>query len=188
MLSYLPRKNCHHEYVAVTPRGFQYRNKSFFTISDLLGWFKKHFRDPLPEEIAAKKEAIQRVSRELPQHILQSLSEATNPTQLYPENTSGHAATVGYEGYLNTLYTPLGQNPFVTPYQTPHLIPHPGQTAQIYDQQFLQPAAPSAAAYHRSTASPWPTPSANSQSAEDARNWKNASEAWARQTQKIVSI
>ncbi|XP_018374692.1 PREDICTED: transcription elongation factor SPT6-like [Trachymyrmex cornetzi] len=48
LLSYLPRTRCRHEYVTVTSEGFRFRAQMFGRVSDLLRWFKEHFRDPVP--------------------------------------------------------------------------------------------------------------------------------------------
>lgn len=48
LLSYLPRTRCRHEYVTVTSEGFKFRGQMFGRVSDLLRWFKEHFRDPVP--------------------------------------------------------------------------------------------------------------------------------------------
>lgn len=48
LLSYLPRTRCRHEYVTVMSEGFKFRGQMFGRVSDLLRWFKEHFRDPVP--------------------------------------------------------------------------------------------------------------------------------------------
>lgn len=48
LLSYLPRLKCKHEYIAVTPDGFKYRDQLFDSINSLLKWFKEHYRDAIP--------------------------------------------------------------------------------------------------------------------------------------------
>ncbi|XP_029678136.1 transcription elongation factor SPT6 isoform X2 [Formica exsecta] len=162
LLSYLPRTRCRHEYVTVTSEGFKFRGQMFGRVSDLLRWFKEHFRDPVPGQSTPStprgamtsrtpytatpgavsgmnQEAIQRVAQNLPHHMLHSLSQVANQTpHHYPPHTPGTAGAAGYGGvhtYPNTPYTPSGQTPFMTPYQTPHHTPHHGQPTPRYGQQ-----------------------------------------------------
>ncbi|XP_043269768.1 transcription elongation factor SPT6 isoform X2 [Venturia canescens] len=161
LLSYLPRSNCRHEYVTVSPEGFRFRGQMFARVGDLFSWFKKHFRDPVPGQTTpstprgaatsrtpyhntpgaggVNQEAIQRVAQNLPHHMLHSLSQVANQTpHHYPPHTPGTAAAAGYGGmhtYPNTPYTPSGQTPFMTPYQTPHHTPHHSQPTPRYGQQ-----------------------------------------------------
>ncbi|XP_024870105.1 transcription elongation factor SPT6-like [Temnothorax curvispinosus] len=134
----------------------------FGRVSDLLRWFKEHFRDPVPGQSTPStprgamtsrtpytttpgrvsgmnQEAIQRVAQNLPHHMLHSLSQVANQTpHHYPPHTPGAASATGYGGvhtYLNTPYTPSGQTPFMTAYQTPHHTPHHGQPTPRYGQQ-----------------------------------------------------
>ncbi|TGZ45905.1 transcription elongation factor SPT6 isoform X2 [Temnothorax longispinosus] len=162
LLSYLPRTRCRHEFVTVTSEGFRFRAQMFGRVSDLLRWFKEHFRDPVPGQSTPStprgamtsrtpytttpgtvsgmnQEAIQRVAQNLPHHMLHSLSQVANQTpHHYPPHTPGAASATGYGGvhtYPNTPYTPSGQTPFMTPYQTPHHTPHHGQPTPRYGQQ-----------------------------------------------------
>ncbi|XP_012233466.2 transcription elongation factor SPT6 isoform X2 [Linepithema humile] len=161
LLSYLPRTRCRHEYVTVTSEGFRFRGQMFSRVSDLLRWFKEHFRDPVPGQSTPStprgamtsrtpyttpgavsgmnQEAIQRVAQNLPHHMLHSLSQVANQTpHHYPPHTPGAAGAANYGGvhtYPNTPYTPSGQTPFMTPYQTPHHTPHHGQPTPRYGQQ-----------------------------------------------------
>uniref|UniRef100_T1IT45 S1 motif domain-containing protein n=1 Tax=Strigamia maritima TaxID=126957 RepID=T1IT45_STRMM len=48
ILSYLPRIECRHEFVSVTPNGYCFRNRVFRSVNALFCWFKEHFRDPIP--------------------------------------------------------------------------------------------------------------------------------------------
>ncbi|XP_077258460.1 transcription elongation factor SPT6 isoform X1 [Temnothorax americanus] len=162
LLSYLPRTRCRHEFVTVTSEGFRFRAQMFGRVSDLLRWFKEHFRDPVPGQSTPStprgamtsrtpytttpgtvsgmnQEVIQRVAQNLPHHMLHSLSQVANQTpHHYPPHTPGAASATGYGGvhtYPNTPYTPSGQTPFMTPYQTPHHTPHHGQPTPRYGQQ-----------------------------------------------------
>ncbi|XP_071442779.1 transcription elongation factor SPT6 isoform X2 [Hetaerina americana] len=67
-------------------------------------------------------ETIQRVAQNLPSHMLHSLSQAASHTPHYPHTPGGGTAgySSAYGTYANTPYTPSGQTPFMTPYQTPH--------------------------------------------------------------------
>lgn len=137
LLSYLPRGKIRHEYVTVTPEGYRFRQQIFESVNSLLKWFKEHFKDPLPggtpmntpkgsSTVSSRNsyatpalsnsslgaDAIHKVAQNMPQHMLQSLSQATSQTPHYPH-------TPGY-GQINTPYTPSGQTPFMTPYHTPH--------------------------------------------------------------------
>ena len=48
MLTYMPRDKVRHEFVTVTPEAFRFRRQNFETLSQLMKWFKEHFRDPIP--------------------------------------------------------------------------------------------------------------------------------------------
>nr|CAI5827545.1 unnamed protein product [Callosobruchus analis] len=134
MLSYLPRDKVSHEYITVTPEGFRFRQQMFDSVAALFKWFKEHFRDPLPAGMNTPRlssgrtpygggtpsfnmnpEAIQRVAQNLPTHMMQTLSAVANQTPHYPHTPGAYAA-----GFMNTPYTPSGQTPYMTPFQTPH--------------------------------------------------------------------
>lgn len=142
LLSYLPRGKIRHEYVTVTPEGYRFRQQMFESVNSLLKWFKEHFKDPLPggtpmntpkgsSTVSSRNsyatpalsnsslgaDAIHKVAQSMPQHMMQSLSQATSHTPHYPH-------TPGYGQNINTPYTPSGQTPFMTPYHTPHHSPH----------------------------------------------------------------
>ncbi|XP_017776397.1 PREDICTED: transcription elongation factor SPT6 isoform X2 [Nicrophorus vespilloides] len=142
LLSYLPRNKVRHEFVSVTPDGFRYRGQMFDNIGNLFKWFKEHFRDPIPGGQTPgtprssnhqarpssygnnvtpsygnmNSEAIQRVAQNMPSHMMQTLSAVANQTPHYPHTPGAYGANT----YINTPYTPSGQTPFMTPYQTPH--------------------------------------------------------------------
>lgn len=121
-------------------------------------------------------DAIQRVAQNMPHHMLHSLSKVASQTpHHYPPYTPGTASVNNYGIYGSTPYTPSGQTPFMTPYQTPH---HP-QTPSHSQGPFLQPIPPAmnpnshrSARSHRSVA---PT--------SETTNWTKAAEAWARSKQ-----
>ncbi|KAG8224517.1 hypothetical protein J437_LFUL004208 [Ladona fulva] len=107
LLSYLPRLKIRHEYITVTPEGFRLRQQIFDSLGSLFRWFKEHFRDPIPG----------------------------TPSTPRGGTTVGGGSTGRPTPYLNTPnisiatfqkvrvlapYTPSGQTPFMTPYQTPH--------------------------------------------------------------------
>eukprot|EP01130_Rhizamoeba_saxonica_P014788 TRINITY_DN6498_c0_g1_i1.p1 TRINITY_DN6498_c0_g1~~TRINITY_DN6498_c0_g1_i1.p1 ORF type:complete len:1391 (-),score=418.40 TRINITY_DN6498_c0_g1_i1:106-4233(-) len=48
LLYYLPAAKCIREYISITPKGFRFRSKVFDNINHLLGWFKRHYQDPIP--------------------------------------------------------------------------------------------------------------------------------------------
>ncbi|XP_031627743.1 transcription elongation factor SPT6 isoform X2 [Contarinia nasturtii] len=144
LLSYLPRGKIRHEYVSVTPDGFRFRQQAFESLNSLLKWFKEHFKDPIPtatptptitprgsvasstrssfptpniSQTSYASEAINKVARNLPSHMLHSLSQVANKTPHYPHTPGAYGSQ---SSYVNTPYTPSGQTPFMTPYQTPH--------------------------------------------------------------------
>ncbi|XP_056634239.1 transcription elongation factor SPT6 [Diorhabda sublineata] len=157
LLSYLPRNKVRHEYITVTPEGFRFRQQMFDSVTSLFKWFKEHFREPPPGGItpgtprvtssrtpygsgtpafSMNNEAIQRVAQNLPSHMVQALSAATNQTPHYPH-------TPGYGGnYINTPYTPSGQTPYMTPYQTPHTQQTPRYGHQTPSQHLPGTAPP----------------------------------------------
>ncbi|XP_033218943.1 transcription elongation factor SPT6 isoform X2 [Belonocnema kinseyi] len=195
LLSYLPRVQCRHEYVTVSPDGFRFRGQMFGRVVDLVRWFKEHFRDPLPGQATPStprgmmstrtpyqtpggvsgmnQEAIQRVAQTMPHHILNSLSQVASQKLHYQPHTPGAAASYsGVHTYPNTPYTPSGQTPFqaMTPYRTP-------QTP------FLHPAPVVIPPVHHSSPnlSHRPTPPMNTSTGNNM-DWKRAAMAWARQT------
>lgn len=196
LLSYLPRGKIRHEYVSVTPDGFRFRQQTFDSLNSLLKWFKEHFKDPIPtatptvtprgsvagsstrssfptpnmSQTSYASEAINQVARNLPSHMLHSLSQVANKTPHYPHTPGAYP---GQSSYINTphtdVYTPSGQTPFMTPYQMP--TPKYGQTTP--GTVFAHPKAPTS--NHRSRSSqyqgsnhsssqsqqPWPSTSGN---------------------------
>lgn len=119
MLSYLPKLKVRHEYVTVTPDGFRFRQKVFDSLAGLLKWFKEHFQDPIPtatpqqaatprsvtsssrssfptpalSQSSIASDAINKVARNMPSHMLHSLSQINKQTPHYP-HTPGYAQSV----------------------------------------------------------------------------------------------
>lgn len=58
MLSYIRAVNPHHEYISLSPNGFRYRKKNFDSIDKLVGYFQKHFNDPIPEAPIPSRRAV----------------------------------------------------------------------------------------------------------------------------------
>lgn len=158
LLSYLPRTKVRHEYVTVTPEGFRFRQQMFDSVTSLFKWFKEHFREPPPggltpgtprlssgrtpygsgtPSFSMSTEAIQRVAQNLPSHMVQALSAATNQTPHYPHTPGGYGAN-----YINTPYTPSGQTPYMTPFQTPHTQQTPRYGQQTPSQHIPSTAPP----------------------------------------------
>lgn len=169
LLSYLPSGKIRHEYVSVTPEGFRFRQQVFESLNSWLKWFKEHFRDPIPsatptvitprgsitnssrasfatpalsQSSLTSADAIHKVAKSMPHHMLHSLSQVASKTPHYP-HTPGYG---GQSSYVNTPYTPSGQTPFMTPYQTPHnstQTPRYGQTTPNYSNgPFAHPRPP----------------------------------------------
>lgn len=208
LLSYLPRAKCRHEYVTVTPDGFRFRQQMFDSVTSLFKWFKEHFRDPIPgatpstprgnntsrtpynistpNNMGMNTEAIHRVAQNLPSHMLQSLSAVANQTPHYPHTPGGGYAA---GGYINTPYTPSGQTPFMTPYQTPrygqhtpghNMGPPPHMSGGFLHPGSVTPAHRSSHHHHQMMED---SPRSNSRaynSANDPSDWQKAAEAWAR--------
>ncbi|XP_044731246.1 transcription elongation factor SPT6 isoform X2 [Chrysoperla carnea] len=201
LLSYLPRVKCRHEYVTVTPEGFRFRQQMFDSVTALFKWFKEHFRDPIPGGTPStprggqtnrtpyhsmgtpnvnissmNQEAIHRVAQNLPSHMLQSLSAVANQTPHYPHTPGGGYAT---SGYINTPYTPSGQTPFMTPYQTPRYGQQtPAHMPPPMSGPFLHPGAVTPA--HRSHVMENSPRSRAYNTSNDPTDWQKAAEAWAR--------
>ncbi|XP_053670514.1 transcription elongation factor SPT6 [Anopheles nili] len=145
LLSYLPRNKFRHEYVTVTPDGYRFRHQTFDSVNSLLKWFKEHFRDPIPIETPKStpkvggmstrtpygstpkfsdinSETIESVAKNMPSHMLNSLSAAAHHTPHY----SYTPLEYGSSNFVTTPYTPSGQTPYMTPYQqTPHFSQTP---------------------------------------------------------------
>ena len=190
-LSYLPRAQCRHEYVSVTPEGFKFRVQMFSKLSDMIRWFKEHFRDPIPGLVTPStprgamstrtpylttpggmngmtQEAIQRVAQSMPHHMLNSLSQVANQKLYQPQTPA--TAYGGMSAYANTPYTPSGQTPFqmMTPYQTPQTpFLHPAQPMQ----QVMSQSSPS---FNR----PPPPQSVVNPSVDNTTNWTKPPVPW----------
>ncbi|XP_041765514.1 transcription elongation factor SPT6 [Anopheles merus] len=145
LLSYLPRNKFRHEYVTVTPDGYRFRHQTFDSVNSLLKWFKEHFRDPIPIDTPKStpkvggmssrtpygstpkfsdinSETIESVAKNMPTHMLNSLSAAAHHTPHY----SYTPLEYGSSNFVTTPYTPSGQTPYMTPYQqTPHFSQTP---------------------------------------------------------------
>lgn len=159
LLSYLPRGKIMHEYVTVTPEGFRFRQQIFESLNSLLKWFKEHFKDPIPsatpqmitprsvtsssrasfptpalsQSSITSADAIHKVAKNMPSHMLHSLSQVASKTPNYPY-TPGYG---GQSSYVNTPYTPSGQTPFMTPYQATSQTPRYGH-GQSHGQAYSQ--------------------------------------------------
>lgn len=208
LLSYLPRGKCVHEYVSVTPEGFRFRQQMFESLNAFLKWFKEHFKDPIPsatpqmvtprgsvtgstrasfptpalsQSSLTSADAIHKVAKNMPSHMLQSLSQVASKTPHYPTFTPGYGSSStsgGQSSYVNTPYTPSGQTPFMTPYHTPHhssQTPRYGQTqSHGYSQGHNTPAS-----YSNGSQSQFahPRPPSNSRSRSSHQSNNNSSYA-----------
>ena len=134
MLSYMPRNKVRHELVTVTPDGFRFRQQNFESLNMLMKWFKEHFRDPIPGTPMTTPSG--RASGRTPYMTgtpgaggpitpgAMSLATGT-PYGTTPGGTTAAA--------MNTPYTPSGQTPFMTPYNTPgHAAATPRSTAHAH--------------------------------------------------------
>jgi transcription elongation factor SPT6 len=85
-------------------------------------------------------------------------------------------------GMINTPYTPSGQTPYMTPFQTPHTSATPR-----YNGPFAHPGAPVSSRSFRESVSPYQFPTASphartgvySAAAQESMDWQKASESWA---------
>lgn len=158
LLSYLPRSKCKHEYVTVNPEGYRFRSQNFDSVNSLLKWFKEHFRDPIPSATPAStprgtsvsrtpfsgspkysNDAIQKLAQNIPSHMFNSLSQATNQTPRFGYSDSGNTGN-----YVTTPYTPSGQTPYMTPYQQTPLsnqTPRYGSSTPSHSSSFVHPAS-----------------------------------------------
>ncbi|KAL1488885.1 hypothetical protein ABEB36_014678 [Hypothenemus hampei] len=208
LLSYLPRARVKHEFITITPDGFRFRQQMFDSVTSLFKWFKEHFRDPIPGGTPStprmgsgrtpyqgaastpfnnmNSEAIQRVAQNLPSHMLQSLSAVANQTPHYPHTPGGAYGA----SYINTPYTPSGQTPFMTPYQTPQSqqtprygTPSPAQSMGppgpfAHPSSVSRSSQRSSSSHHRSRSSSGYRSHSGFSSAEQM-DWQKAAEAWA---------
>ena len=119
LLSYLPRTKARHEYVTITPDGFRFRKLNFETLSSLMKWFKEHFRDPIPGTPVTPGRMTNRTP------YMSSSNTPSGSGAITPGAMSMAAGTpyghtpIGAYGNINTPYTPSGQTPILTPYNTP---------------------------------------------------------------------
>ncbi|XP_051159276.1 transcription elongation factor SPT6-like isoform X2 [Leptopilina boulardi] len=109
LLSYLPRAQCRHEYVSITPEGFKFRGQMFGKLCDTLKWFKEHFRDPIPGQATPST----------PRGMMSSRT----PYITTPAPMNGYTHPM-----LNSVPSPMtGQNtPMLMPFRTPYLPTTPG--------------------------------------------------------------
>lgn len=147
-------------------------------------------------------EAIQRVAQNMPSHMLQSLSAVANQTPHYPHTPGGAYGAAA--GYINTPYTPSGQTPFMTPYQTPapSTTPRYGQPPQV--NPFLHPGMVTPSQHRTVRQSPQISQMSTSPSPRQLTSpyigrggydksmssaetdWQKAAEAWARQKNRDI--
>lgn len=119
MMSYLPRTKARHEYVTITPDGFRFRKINFETLSNLMKWFKEHFRDPIPGTPITPGRMTNRTPYMSSNNTPSGTGGITPGAMSMSAGTPyGHTPVGGY-GNINTPYTPSGQTPILTPYNTP---------------------------------------------------------------------
>ena len=119
LMSYLPRTKARHEYVTITPDGFRFRKINFETLSNLMKWFKEHFRDPIPGTPITPGRMTNRTPYMSSNNTPSGTGGITPGAMSMAAGTPyGHTPVGGY-GNINTPYTPSGQTPILTPYNTP---------------------------------------------------------------------
>ncbi|GBG67753.1 hypothetical protein CBR_g879 [Chara braunii] len=69
ILSYIRNVNPHHEYISVSPKGYRYRKKDFKSPDALIGWFQRHFNDPITDLPARRAVAAMVPSQSTPNSI-----------------------------------------------------------------------------------------------------------------------
>jgi len=160
MLTYLPRNHAKHEFITVAPEGFRFRGQMFTTLALVFGWFKKHFRDPIPGTPVSSRGGNQTsgsMSTRTPGYAggattpnvgslsgvnsetLQRVAQSIPSHMLHSLTQAAHfQGTPGAFGYpANTPYTPSGQTPFMTPYNN---TPHQPQTPRYSTPASSNPA------------------------------------------------
>merc|ERR1719262_722809 len=121
MLSYLPRTKARHEYVTITPDGYRFRKNNFESVGLLIKWFKEHFRDPIPGTPITPG-GTGRLTNRTPYMTPSGGGGGITPGAMSTAMGTPYTRTpVGYgaAGNVNTPYTPSGQTPVLTPYNTP---------------------------------------------------------------------
>ena len=119
LLSYMPRTKARHEYVTITPDGFRFRKINFETLSNLMKWFKEHFRDPIPGTPITPGRMTNRTPYMSSNNTPSGAGGITPGAMSMAAGTPyGHTPLGGY-GNINTPYTPSGQTPILTPFNTP---------------------------------------------------------------------
>ncbi|XP_037932436.1 transcription elongation factor SPT6 [Teleopsis dalmanni] len=124
LLSYLPKTKFRHEYVTVVSDGFRFRGQIFESLHLLLKWFKDHYCDPIVNTPTSTSN-LQSNNQFSTPHLN---TDSRSISQAIALNTPHYSNTPGFQGYVNTPYTPSGQTPFMTPYNTPHLSDTPRYT------------------------------------------------------------
>ena len=148
LLSHLPRNQCRHEYFSVIPEGFKFRTQVFPRLNDLIRWFKEHFKEPIPPQVAptAVKGTMRTphqstsASSDTPYELIQkSQNVPHNVNSLSQERSSVPVSMYnGNNTYANNSYSPSGQtsNQTVTSSQSPQTIfleppPPQNQSSQV---------------------------------------------------------
>ncbi len=118
MISYMPRNKARHELITVTPDGFRFRQQNFDSLGGLMKWFKEHFRDPIPGTPMTTPSG--RASGRTP-YMTGTPGGGITPGAMSLATGTPFGTTPGgtTAAAMNTPYTPSGQTPFMTPYNTP---------------------------------------------------------------------
>jgi len=118
LLSYMPRTKSRHEYVTITPDGFRFRKINHETLSNLMKWFKEHFRDPIPGTPITPGGRMTNRTPYMSSNNTPSGGITPGAMSMAAGTPYGHTPLGGY-GNINTPYTPSGQTPILTPFNTP---------------------------------------------------------------------
>merc|ERR1719410_455411 len=185
MLSYLPRLKARHEFITVLPDGFRFRQQTFDSLSGLFKWFKEHFRDPIPGTPVTPRSL----------GGTQRTPYNTTPGGITPGAMSMAAAATPYGGGItpgggyNAPYTPSGQTPILTPYNTPGPSNSP-RAAHMHGgpppmpAHGMPPPPPQRRSYHQPSPGGYGRSPAGGGGRPPPRNeqsgWESAMDGWAR--------
>ena len=167
------------------PDGFRFRQQTFDSLSGLFKWFKEHFRDPIPGTPVTPRSL----------GGTQRTPYNTTPGGITPGAMSMAAAATPYGGGItpgggyNAPYTPSGQTPILTPYNTPGPSNTP-RAAHMHGgpppmpAHGMPPPPPQRRSYHQPSPSGYGRSPAGGGGRPPPRNeqsgWESAMDGWAR--------
>lgn len=124
VLAYQPSSKPKFELVTVVPEGFRYRGEVHSSVTQLLNWFKEHYKDPI------------RIPKPTPQ-----------AHSVYGSSVHGSSIQGSVHGTPLSSRMQSGQTPY-TPSQWTHHTPSPSPRMPYYSYSYNHPHPPSRNNYY----------------------------------------